>query len=33
MIQGSINRKKKEEPDPEPQKSFTDIVDSQIDKK
>ena len=33
MIQGSINRKKKEEPDPEPQQSFTEIVDSQIDKK
>jgi multisubunit Na+/H+ antiporter MnhC subunit len=33
MIQGSINRKKKEEPDPETQQSFTDIVDSQIDKK
>ena len=33
MIQGSINRKKKEEPDPETQQSFSDIVDSQIDKK
>ena len=33
MIQGSIKRKKKEEPDPEPQQSFSEIVDSQIDKK
>ena len=33
MIQGSINKNKKEEPDPEPQQSFTEIVDSQIDKK
>ena len=33
MIQGSINKKKKEEPDPKPQQSFTEIVDSQIDKK
>ena len=33
MIQGSIKRKKKEETDPEPQQSFSEIVDSQIDKK
>ena len=33
MIQGSIKRKKKEEPDPEPQQSFSEIVDSQIEKK
>ena len=33
MIQGSINRKKKEEPYIETQQSFTDIVDSQLDKK
>ena len=33
MIQGSIKRKNKEEPDPEPKQSFTEIVDSQIDKK
>jgi Kef-type K+ transport system membrane component KefB len=33
MIQGSINRKKKEDPELEPQQTFTEIVDSQIDKK
>ena len=33
MIQGSIKRKKKEEPDPETQQSFSEIVDSQIEKK
>ena len=33
MNQGSIKRKKKEEPDPVPQKSFSEIVDSQIEKK
>ena len=33
MIQGSIKRKKKEETNPEPQQSFSEIVDSQIDKK
>jgi Kef-type K+ transport system membrane component KefB len=33
MIQGSINRKKKEDPELEPQQTFSEIVDSQIDKK
>ena len=33
MIQGSIKRKKKEEPEPETQQSFSEIVDSQIEKK
>jgi NhaP-type Na+/H+ or K+/H+ antiporter len=33
MIQGSINRKKKEDPELEPQQTFTEIVDSQIEKK
>jgi hypothetical protein len=33
MIQGSINRKKKEDPESEPQQTFTEIVDSQIEKK
>ena len=34
MIQGSINRKKKDEDtESEPQQTFTEIVDSQIDKK
>jgi len=33
MIQGSINRKKKEDPELGHQQTFTEIVDSQIDKK
>ena len=33
MIQGSVNRKKKEDPETEHQQSFTEIVDSQIEKK
>ena len=33
MIQGSINRKKKEDPELESQQTFTEIVDSQIEKK
>jgi hypothetical protein len=33
MIQGSINRKKKKDPELEPQQTFTEIVDSQIEKK
>jgi hypothetical protein len=33
MIQGSINRKKKEDPELKPQQTFTEIVDSQIEKK
>ena len=33
MIQGSITRKKKEDPELEPQQTFTEIVDSQIEKK
>ena len=32
MIQGSINRKKKEDPELGHQQTFTEIVDSQIDK-
>jgi hypothetical protein len=33
MIQGSITRKKKEDPELESQQTFTEIVDSQIEKK